>query len=115
MTGTIEAVQPLRRMTLKRFILVAIALTAGSAQMPLPMNQPSPSPAVIMPPPPAPPPPKVEVPAIPQMDAPPRAPSVNVAPRKSFSGRIKDCLDDTTAAGLGPTERAAYSRGCANR
>jgi hypothetical protein len=62
-----------------------------------------------------PPPPKIEVPAIPQMDAPPSQPSVNVAPRGSFSDRISECLDEAAAAGLGPNQRSAYSRYCANR
>jgi len=61
------------------------------------------------------PPPKIEVPAIPQMDAPPSQPSVAVSPRGSFSDRIGTCLDQGAAAGLDPGERAAYSRACANR
>jgi hypothetical protein len=68
------------------------------------------------PPPPAPPPPpKIEVPTIPQMDAPPQQPTIDVAPRTSFGDRIRTCLDDAAAAGLGPPERSAYSRSCANR
>jgi hypothetical protein len=68
------------------------------------------------PPPPAPPPPpKIEVPAIPRMDAPPSQPRVQGLQRGSFSDRISKCLDDAAAAGLGPNERAAYSRGCANQ
>jgi hypothetical protein len=60
-----------------------------------------------------PPPPKIEVPVVPQMDAlPPR--SYAPAPRRSFSDRITRCLDDAAASGLGPSERAAYSRSCAN-
>jgi hypothetical protein len=61
-----------------------------------------------------PPPPKIEVPAIPQMDAPPQQPKINTAP-PSFGDRIITCLDHAAAAGLGPNERAAYSRNCANR
>jgi hypothetical protein len=64
--------------------------------------------------PPPPPPPKIEVPVIPQMDAPPRQ-SYAPAPRPSFSDRINKCLDDAAASGLGPHERAAYSRSCANQ
>ncbi len=64
--------------------------------------------------PPPPPPPKIEVPVIPQMDAPPRQ-SYAPAPRPSFSDRINKCLDDAAASGLGPNERAAYSRACANQ
>jgi hypothetical protein len=66
------------------------------------------------PPPPPPPPPKIEVPVIPQMDAPVR-PNYAPAPRPSFSDRINTCLDQAAAAGLGPGDRAAYSRSCANQ
>jgi hypothetical protein len=62
-----------------------------------------------------PPPPRIEVPAIPQMDAPPSQPTINVAPSTSFGDRISRCLDEGAAAGLGPNARAAYSRSCANR
>lgn len=67
------------------------------------------------PPPPAPPPPKIEVPAVPQMDAPPSQPRVQESPRGSFGDRIRRCLEEGAAAGLGPNERAAYSRACANQ
>jgi hypothetical protein len=63
-----------------------------------------------MPPPPA--VPKIEVPVIPQMDAPP---VVQGLQRGSFGDRIGKCLDEAAAGGLGPGERAAYSRACANR
>ena len=67
------------------------------------------------PPLPAPPPsPKIEVPVVPQMDAPPRQ-SYLPAPRPSFSDRITTCLSDAAANGLGPGEREAYSRTCANQ
>jgi len=71
-----------------------------------PLNPPLPPPL---------PPPRIEVPAIPQMDAPPSQPSVAVSPRGSFSDRISSCLDEAAAAGLSPGARAAYSRACANR
>jgi hypothetical protein len=61
----------------------------------------------------APPPPKIEVPVIPQMDA-PVTQNYAPAPRPSFSDRINSCLDEAAASGLGPSERAAYSRSCAN-
>jgi hypothetical protein len=66
------------------------------------------------PPPPPPPPPKIEPPVIPQMDAPARQ-DYAPAPRPSFSDRINNCLDQAAAAGLGQSDRAAYSRSCANR
>jgi hypothetical protein len=36
-------------------------------------------------------------------------------PHPSFGERISKCLDDAAAAGLGPNERATYSRNCATR
>jgi hypothetical protein len=67
-----------------------------------------------LPPPPPPPPPRIEVPVVPRMDASPRQ-SYQPAPRPSFSDRITTCLSEGAAAGLGPSEREAYSRACANR
>jgi hypothetical protein len=64
--------------------------------------------------PPPPPPPKIEAPVVPQMDAPLRQ-DYAPAPRPSFSDRIGGCLDEGAAIGLGPNDRAAYSRSCANR
>ena len=67
-------------------------------------------------PPPAPlPPPPIEVPVVPQMDAPPAQPAVQPSGRGSFSDRINTCLDQGAASGLGPNERTAYSRSCANQ
>jgi hypothetical protein len=68
-------------------------------------------------PPPLPPlpPPKIELPVVPQMDAPPSQPTVQPSGRGSFGDRINSCLDEGAAAGLGPGERAEYSRSCANR
>jgi hypothetical protein len=65
------------------------------------------------PPPPPPPPPKIEVPVVPKMDEMPR--QAQPSPRPSFSDRITSCLQDGAAAGLGPNDRAAYSRSCANQ
>jgi hypothetical protein len=64
--------------------------------------------------PPPPPPPNIEPPVIPQMDAPIQY-NYAPAPRPSFSDRINTCLDEAAAGGLGPNERAAYSRSCANQ
>src|SRR5438477_5943725 len=86
----------------------AILASAVSAQVLPPggsqFNPPIPAP---------PPPPKIEVPVVPQMDAPPSR-SYAPAPRPSFGDRITKCLDDAAANGLGPNERAAYSLRCAN-
>jgi hypothetical protein len=64
--------------------------------------------------PPPPPSPRIEAPVVPQMDA-PISQSYAPAPRPSFSDRITTCLDEAAANGLGPSERAAYSRACANQ
>jgi hypothetical protein len=70
--------------------------------------------SVFNPPVPAPPPPpKIEVPVVPQLDAPPSH-SYAPAPRSSFGDRISRCLDDAAASGIRPAERSAYSRACGN-
>lgn len=79
------------------------------------------------------PPPKIEVPAVPKMDNPPPFALQNTTPgvvrqgkppkqvlkssrrRASFGDRVTRCINDAAAAGLGPNERAAYSRYCANQ
>ena len=68
------------------------------------------------PPPPPLPGPDIQVPEIPKMGVPSRqiGGGRNV-PRGSFSDRIVRCLDEAAAAGLGPADRAAYSRACANQ
>lgn len=66
------------------------------------------------PPPPPPPPPKIEVPKVPQFDAPPSY-NYKPAPRPSFGDRVSKCLDDATAAGMSPGDRATYSRSCAQQ
>jgi hypothetical protein len=92
--------------------VIAMAFAAGNAAF-----------AQIVPPggsqfnpslPPPPPSPKIEVPVVPQLDAPPSDHSARTAPRPSFSDRINYCLDQAAAAGLGPSDREAYSRSCAN-
>jgi hypothetical protein len=92
--------------------VVATALVAGNAVFAQIIP---PGGSLFNPPPPPPPPsPKIEVPAIPQMDV-PSQPSVQSAPRPSFSDRITTCLDQGAAGGLGPSDRATYSRSCANQ
>lgn len=67
-------------------------------------------------PPPAPiPPPKIEVPRVPQLDEIPPQPKANLGRRGSYGKRVRGCLDEAAAMGLGPSDRAAYSRACANR
>jgi hypothetical protein len=91
-------------------IAALVAVNTASAQiLPPGASQFSPPPL------PPPPPPKIEVPVVPQMDAPPSQPTVRPSERSSFGDRINSCLDEGAAAGLGPGDRAAYSRSCANR
>jgi hypothetical protein len=99
----------MKRLSILICTLVLVAAHAASAQTLLPGA------SQFNPPPPAPPPPpRIEVPAIPQLDAPPRQ-TLQSVPQRSFSDRINDCLDEAAAAGVRPSRRAAYSRACANR
>ena len=92
--------------------VVILALSAGSA---LAQVIP-PGGSIYNPPVPAPPPPpKIEVPPIPKMDETPKRSYAPTTSRKSFGDRVTKCLDDAAASGLGPNERARYSRNCANR
>lgn len=81
---------------------------AGQGVVPMPGNP------VLVPLPPPPPPPKIKVPAVPQFDAPPPA-AAPAPPPPSFGDRVTQCLRDAAAAGLGPADRAAYSRACASQ
>lgn len=91
--------------------MVALVLNAGSvsAQIIPPNTSP-------LNPPPQPlplPGPKIEVPVVPKLD---ELPSRNYvpAPRPSFSEKVTTCLAEGAAGGLGPGDRAAYARACAN-
>jgi hypothetical protein len=101
---------------MKRFAIhccaAVLALSAGGAfAQPIPPG----SSPYLPPPPPPPPPPRIEVPAIPKMDELPKRSYAPIAPQKSFGERVTKCLDDAAASGLGPNERATYSRNCATR
>ncbi|WP_320109729.1 hypothetical protein [Rhodopseudomonas sp. P2A-2r] len=102
-----------KRASLILTAIIAVTLAAGgaaSAQI-LP-----PGGGMLAPPPPAPPPPPaVTVPVVPQLDSTPASPKAGIESRGSFGDRVTGCLQDGAAAGLGPNERAAYSRSCANR
>lgn len=103
-------------------------LSAVPAQAQL-IGAPQGSPALIVPPPPPLPPPRIDVPVVPKLDEAPHARGVPVVPklddmpraqrstrgRPSFSDRVTQCLQDAAAAGLGPNDRAIYSRACANQ
>jgi hypothetical protein len=102
---------PMKRALLMVGLLIAAVAATGDgvAQTMIP-----PGGSQFNPPPPPPPPgPKITVPVVPKLD---ELPSRNyVAPaRPSFSDKVTTCLEEGAAAGLGPTDRAAYSRACAN-
>jgi hypothetical protein len=90
-------------------LIVLFAGNAASAQQMIP-----PGASQFSPPPPAPlPSPKIEVPVVPQLDAPIQQ-NYQSAPQPSFSDRIESCLDEGAAAGYGPNERSNFSRSCAD-
>jgi hypothetical protein len=97
------------RCTAAVLMALVVVNTASAQMLPPGASQFSPPPL------PPPPPPKIEVPVVPQMDAPPSQPTVQPSERGSFGDRINSCLDEAATAGLGPGERAAYSRSCANQ
>ena len=116
-------------------VLFAAALFVVNASPALAQIPPAPGTSPVIPfptAPPPPPPPPIMVPQAPQMNSPPRFELQNTTPslveqdgppksiykperRRSFSNRVQRCLDEGAAMGLGPNERAAYSRSCATR
>jgi hypothetical protein len=64
---------------------------------------------------PKPPEPKITIPVVPKMDELPNRNYVPTSPPPSFGERTSRCLDLGAAAGLGPNQRAEFSRGCALR
>lgn len=123
----------MRTIIIAVFMAAAIPAHAQIFQQPGSFQGPGNSPVIPYPTaPPSPPPPKIEVPAVPKMNSPPPfelqntrpglvendPPKTNLKPlsqRKSFSKRVTRCLEEGAALGLGPNERAAYSRSCANQ
>jgi|UPI0004B5F1F3 hypothetical protein len=98
-------------------LAVAGAASGALTMLPAQAQDLSSPPPVILPPapPPPPPPPRIEVPRVPQMDEIPPPPRAALPRRSSFKQRISRCIDEGAAMGLGPNERAAYSRACANQ
>jgi len=100
----------MKRLSVILLVLVALLVGQGaSAQALLPGAS-----QFNLPPPAPPPPPKIEVPKIPQFDAPPSY-NYQPIPRTSFGDRMSKCLDDAAGAGLSPADRGTYSRSCANQ
>jgi hypothetical protein len=103
---------------MKRILLhcsVALALlvsaSIASAQTIIP---PGGSPLLNAPLPPPLPEPKIAPAVVPKMDAPLQQNYAPLSTRPSFSDRLTSCLQTGAAAGLGPSDREAYSRSCAN-
>lgn len=112
-------------------LAATLAASVTHAQIP---PAPGTSPVIPFPtaPAPPPPPPPITVPTVPQMNSPPRfelqnttpsrvdrdiyvAPKVRQQRRESFGDRVTRCLQQGAILGLGPNERAAYSRSCATQ
>jgi hypothetical protein len=91
-------------------VVVALSIAPASAQFIAPPG----GGALIVPAPSSPPPPLAVVPVVPKLGDLPRQQNAP-QPRNSFGDRITNCLQDGAAAGLGPNDRATYSRSCANR
>jgi hypothetical protein len=94
--------------------MLSIAVTLAGATVALAQDPSSPNPTLLPPPPPPPPPPTIEVPKVPKMDEIPTSPKAALPRRGSFGDRVRGCIEEGAAMGLGPNERAAYSRACAN-
>jgi hypothetical protein len=97
------------------WIAALMAALGGPAAAQLIIPGAAPSVITPPPPPPSPPPPTITVPVVPQFDAPLQSPKAQLQQRGHFSDRIARCLDDGAAMGLNASDRAAYSRGCANQ
>jgi hypothetical protein len=98
---------------IRAWYAVAILLLCGNIAAHAQIAPPSPFlPPVNLPPPI--PPPRIEIPVVPKLNAPPKA-NLKAPTQNSFGERVRRCLDDGAAGGLGPNERAAYSRACANQ
>lgn len=105
-------------------LLISALAGPAAAQVVLPGAMPSAIPP--MAPPPSAPPPVITVPKVPQLAAPPPLtheriqpapdlPKAQLQQRGHFGDRISRCLDEGAAMGLNASERAAYSRACANQ
>jgi hypothetical protein len=121
----------MRKILAALLIGLAMAMAGGAQAQLFPQNT---QPVIPYPTAPAPiPPPRIEVPVVPRMDNPPPFALQNTTPgvvrqgkppkqvlksshrRNSYGDRVTRCLNDSVAWGLGPNERAAYSRSCANQ
>ena len=95
-------------------VMLSIVVILAGVPVALAQDPSVPNPNLLPPPPPPPPPPKIEVPRVPKMDEIPTSPRAPLQRRGSFGDRMRGCIEEGAAMGLGPNERAAYSRACAN-
>ena len=121
----------MRKILAALLIGLAMPMAGGAHAQLYPQNT---QPVIPFPTAPAPiPTPRIEVPVVPRMDSPPPFALQNTTPgiveqgkppkqvlkssrrRNSYGDRVTRCLNDGVAWGLGPNERAAYSRSCANQ
>jgi len=91
--------------------MLAVVDAVGAQQF----YPPAPGASQFAPPVPKPPDLKITIPVVPKMDELPNRNYVPTSPRPSFGERTSRCLDAGAAAGLGPNQRAAFSRSCALR
>ena len=91
---------------------LTLVLLAGGAAAQQPII--SPGGSQLIAPPPL-PPPVPQIPVTPMFGPRPQPNYVPSSPPPSFSDRVVRCLQQGAAAGLGPNDRAAYSRICANQ
>ncbi|RZN32950.1 hypothetical protein CWO90_11450 [Bradyrhizobium sp. Leo121] len=101
-------------------LLLALALLLAAPPASAQFIAPGSNPNLLPPPPSPPPPPKIVAPTTPMMRGEPEAqlqplPGPRASARRSFSDRVRGCLDEGAAAGLNPADRATYSRSCAAR
>ena len=102
-----------RRRVFLRLLAASILLSLASTQ-PFAQDPTAPLPNFLPPPPPPPPPPSLAIPKVPKLDEIPTSQLAPLARRKSFDTQVQDCIQEGAAAGLGPNERAAYTRACVN-
>ncbi|WP_246701497.1 hypothetical protein [Rhodopseudomonas sp. BR0G17] len=116
----------LKRLVLGLMASALIAALAGPAAAQIIIPGTAPSSITPPPPPPSAPPPVITVPVVPKLADPPPLTHERIQPApdlpkaqlrrgRSFGDRIQDCLNDSTAAQLNSTDRAAYSRACAQQ
>ncbi|NEW96872.1 hypothetical protein DY467_08785 [Rhodopseudomonas sp. BR0G17] len=128
MAGTSPAMtnRSLKRLVLGLMASALIAALAGPAAAQIIIPGTAPSSITPPPPPPSAPPPVITVPVVPKLADPPPLTHERIQPApdlpkaqlrrgRSFGDRIQDCLNDSTAAQLNSTDRAAYSRACAQQ